>query len=78
MGNKRKGKENVGLLLNGTGDLMAKDTEKAEVPSLPQSLLVSPAFRPLRPGGKTAARNTYPHRRRIRLGNKLDIQSHGA
>lgn len=52
MGNKRKGKENVGLLLNGTGDLMAKDTEKAEVPSLPQSLPVSPAFRPLRPGGR--------------------------
>ncbi|KAK4828579.1 hypothetical protein QYF61_027669 [Mycteria americana] len=39
MGSKRKGRENVGLLLNGAGDLMAKDMEKAEVPSLPQSLL---------------------------------------
>ena len=28
---KRKTRENVGLLLNGAGDTVAKDTEKAEV-----------------------------------------------
>lgn len=47
----RKTRENVGLLLNGTGALVMKEMEKAKVLSVffTSSLLVRPAFRNLRP-----------------------------
>lgn len=51
----------VGLLLNGAGDLVTKDTEKAGVLNaiILLVLLVRPAFgnhRPLRARGKSGAR----------------------
>lgn len=52
MGSKRKGRENMGLLLNGAGNLMTKELEKDKVPSSPQSFLASPAFRIFRRGGR--------------------------
>lgn len=48
---KRKTRERVGLLLNGEGDLVTKDKEKANILNtfLPHPLLVRPAFRNRRP-----------------------------
>ena len=44
---KRKTRENAGQLLNGTGVLVTKDIEKANILSTfsPQPLLVRPAFK---------------------------------
>lgn len=52
MDSKSKGRENVGLLLNGAGDLMTKELEKENVLSSPQSFLASPAFRIFGSGGR--------------------------
>lgn len=52
-----KDRENVGLLLNSAGVLLAKDTEE----SSPWSLLVRSFLRnlrPLRPEGKSGVRKT--------------------
>lgn len=44
---QRKTRENMGLLLNGAGDLLTNDMEKAKVLSAfpPQCLLIRPVLR---------------------------------
>lgn len=68
---KRKSRENTGPLLNRAGNLQRTNTSRCPRPS-PGPLFIKSAFsnpRPLRPVGKSRARNTYPWWRRVRLGN---------
>jgi len=58
---KRKTKENVSLLLNGNGDLVAKDTEKAKV----LTACFTSAFT-----GKTACQQPQSHEARGEVWSK--------
>lgn len=69
-----KTRENVGLQLKEAGAQATKEMEEAKVLNVffTSSLLVTPAFRnlrPLRAVEKSGARKTYPWCMRIRLGN---------
>ena len=71
---KRRSRENMGLVPNGTGDLVTKDMEKVKVLNafFPLVFTVRLDFsnpRPLRPKGKSRARKTCPQLRRTGLGS---------
>lgn len=72
---KRKTRENMGLVLNGAGDLVTKDREKVKVLNtffLFFFFSVRPDFsnsRPLKPEGISREMKTCLHWRRIGLGS---------
>jgi len=73
---KRKNRENEGLMLDGTGALVTKSTEKAEVLNAIFALAITGAtgFQ------KSQTRKTCPEVRRIKLGNiytKYPYRIHG-